>query len=47
MEGETGLLRPEAGRHMAFYRRIEGGIVILRIPHLRMLPDKSELGDAI
>lgn len=31
-----GMLRLESGSHVIFYRRAEGGIVVLRILHERM-----------
>jgi toxin ParE1/3/4 len=45
-----GLYRFEKGRHILFYRKEEGGILISRILHRHMLPDRQsfegELPDA-
>ena len=41
-----GLMRSEVGKHAAFFRTVEGGVVIVRILHQSMLPDESELEDA-
>ena len=38
-----GLMRWEVGKHVAFFRRAEGGILILRVLHQSMLPDGLEL----
>lgn len=38
-----GLMRWEVGKHVAFFRRTEGGILILRVLHQSMLPDGLEL----
>ena len=35
-----GLRRMESGRHVIFYRRQAGGILVSRILHQRMLPRK-------
>jgi toxin ParE1/3/4 len=35
-----GLRRMEQGKHAVFYREESGGILITRILHQRMLPDK-------
>jgi toxin ParE1/3/4 len=35
-----GLHRFEQGRHVVFYRREKGGILVVRILHQSMLPDK-------
>src|SRR5262245_58924207 len=40
-----GLMRWEIGRHVAFFRRAESGILIVRVLHQSMLPDGLELGD--
>jgi len=39
-----GLRRMEHGRHVLFYRQVAGGILISRILHQRMLPDRQSLG---
>ena len=39
----SGLLRSEVGRHVAFFRQADGGIVIIRILHQSMLPDGFDL----
>ena len=38
-----GLLRWEVGKHVAFFRRAEAGIHIVRVLHQNMLPDGLEL----
>ena len=35
-----GLYRIEAGEHVIFFRRDSNGVVISRIPHQRMLPER-------
>ena len=40
-----GLRRFEHGRHIVFYRARAGGILISRILHERMLPDKHSFSD--
>jgi toxin ParE1/3/4 len=35
-----GLRRLEHGRHVVFYRQQRGGILVSRILHQRMLPDR-------
>ena len=40
-----GLRRMEQGRHAMFYRQVQGGIVISRILHQRMLPERQNIGD--
>jgi toxin ParE1/3/4 len=35
-----GLRRMECGRHVVFYRQEEGGILVSRILHRRMLPER-------
>ncbi len=44
-EIRAGLRRMEHGRHVIFYRTRGGGILITRILHERMLPEKHSLGD--
>jgi toxin ParE1/3/4 len=39
-----GLRRMEHGRHVLFYRQVAGGILISRILHQRMLPERQSLG---
>lgn len=41
-----GLRRMEHGRHVVFYRIEVGGILISRILHQRMLPDKQIIDEA-
>ena len=40
-----GLRRHEHGRHVVFYRQGRGGILISRILHQRMLPDRHTIDD--
>jgi toxin ParE1/3/4 len=40
-----GLHRHEHGTHVLFYRQERGGIVVSRILHQRMLPDKHAIDD--
>jgi toxin ParE1/3/4 len=40
-----GLRRLEHGKHVLFYRQELGGILVSRILHQRMLPDKHDVGD--
>ncbi len=40
-----GLQRFEHGRHVVFYRQETGGILVSRILHQRMLPQRHRLGD--
>lgn len=40
-----GLRRMEQGKHVIFYRQHEGGILISRILHQRMLPEKQAFDD--
>ena len=35
-----GLRRPEHGKHVIFHRQRRGGILVSRILHERMLPDR-------
>ena len=35
-----GLRRMESGRHVVFYREDAGGILVSRILHQRMLPER-------
>jgi toxin ParE1/3/4 len=39
----AGLRRMEHGRHVVFYRQEAGGILVLRILHRRMLPEKHAM----
>ena len=39
-----GLHRHEHGAHVVFYRQERGGIVVSRILHQRMLPDRHDIG---
>ena len=38
-----GLLRMESGQHVVFYRQAAGGILISRILHQRMLPERHAI----
>ena len=40
-----GLHRLEHGRHVVFYRRERTGILVSRILHQRMLPDRHAIDD--
>jgi toxin ParE1/3/4 len=40
-----GLRRLEHGEHVVFYRREFTGILVSRILHQSMLPDKHDIGD--
>jgi len=40
-----GLRRMEQGKHVVFYRQEPGGILISRILHQRMLPDRQAIDD--
>jgi toxin ParE1/3/4 len=40
-----GLRRLEHGKHVVFYRKERTGILICRILHQDMLPDKHDAGD--
>lgn len=40
-EVSSGLRRHRSGSHVVFYRVRPGGIRVLRVLHLRMLPDES------
>jgi toxin ParE1/3/4 len=40
-----GLRRLEHGKHVVFYRQEPGGILVSRILHQRMLPDRHLTGD--
>jgi toxin ParE1/3/4 len=40
-----GLRRMEHGRHVVFYREEPGGILITRILHQRMLPERHAIDD--
>jgi len=40
-----GLRRMEQGKHVVFYRQEPGGILISRILHQSMLPEKHDTGD--
>jgi len=39
------LRRLERGRHVIFYRSVRGGILVSRILHARMLPERHEHDD--
>ena len=41
-----GLRRMEQGRHVVFYRQRAGGILVCRILHQRMLPEKQSIDEA-
>ena len=40
-----GLRRMERGRHVLFYREDAGGILVSRILHERMLPERQAIDD--
>lgn len=40
------LHRHEHGRHVVFYRRERGGILVSRILHQRMLPDRHAINES-
>lgn len=40
-----GLRRLEHGKHVLFYRRERAGVLIARILHQRMLPDRHAIDD--
>jgi toxin ParE1/3/4 len=40
-----GLRRMERGRHVVFYRQEAGGILVSRILHQRMLPERHAIDD--
>lgn len=42
---QYSLRRMEQGRHVIFYRQQKKGIVVSRILHQRMLPERHDLGD--
>ncbi len=44
-EVRPGLRRHEHGKHVLFYREERGGILLSRILHQRMLPDRHVMDD--
>ena len=40
-----GLRRLEHGKHVMFYRQERGGVLVSRILHQRMLPDRHAIDD--
>jgi toxin ParE1/3/4 len=40
-----GLRRMESGQHVVFYRKVAGGILVSRILHRRMLPERYDMDD--
>jgi toxin ParE1/3/4 len=40
-----GVRRLEQGRHVVFYRAEVGGILVVRILHQRMLPEKHDMDE--
>lgn len=44
-EISPGLRRIERGQHVVFYRQEPGGILVSRILHRRMLPERQALDD--
>ena len=44
-EVRPGLRRMERGRHVVFYREDAGGILVSRILHQRMLPERHAIDD--
>ena len=41
-----GLRRMERGKHVVFYREAAGGILVSRILHQRVLPERHAIDDA-
>lgn len=41
----VGLRRMEQGKHVVFYRQEPGGILVSRILHQRMLPERQAVDD--
>jgi len=41
----SGLWRTEQGSHVIFFRRVAGGILIVRILHQRMMPEMHDLDE--
>jgi toxin ParE1/3/4 len=41
----SGLYRREQGKHVIFFRRESGGILVSRILHERMLPERHAFAD--
>jgi toxin ParE1/3/4 len=41
----AGLRRMEHGRHVVFYRRATEGILVSRILHQRMLPERQSIDE--
>ena len=46
-EIRPGLQRFEHGRHVVFYRQARGGILVSRILHQRMLPERHDMDDDV
>ncbi len=44
-EVRPGLRRLEHGKHVVFYHQERGGILVSRILHQRMLPDRHAIND--
>ncbi len=44
-EVRPGLRRMECGRHVVFYRQDDRGILVSRILHQRMLPERQAIED--
>ena len=42
-----GLRRMETGSHVVFYRRDARGVLVARIPHQRMLPERHGFDDDV
>lgn len=42
---QPGLRRMEQGKHVIFYREEPGGILVSRILHERMLPEKQDMDE--
>jgi toxin ParE1/3/4 len=40
-----GLRRLERGKHVVFYRKVRGGILVSRILHQSMLPERHAIDD--
>jgi toxin ParE1/3/4 len=44
-EVRPGLRRLERGKHVVFYRKVRGGILVSRILHQSMLPERHAIDD--
>jgi len=46
-EVRSGLRRLECGKHVVFYRKVPGGILVSRILHQSMLPELHSIEDRV